>query len=480
VAALALAACGSHGAGTTPRDAGVPWAAARIDWSTPPAVPAAGRFVAPPIQTWTTPAGIRVLLVESHRLPIVSVTTLHAAAGSRADGAQPGLAALALDLLDEGAGARTGAELADALEREGARLELAIATDHASAQLVVLSDHLAASLELLADVIRRPAFTDADVTRVRAEHVAELARQRERPRTVAAPIFDRVVFGDHPYAHPASGTPAAVGALGPADLRAFWARAYGPTTTTVIVAGDVSRAVLERLLAHAFADGSAPAARPASPPPLPAEPPPTLAYVDVPGAPETAVLVGRRTPGAGDPPPLAHALANAVLGGTPDSRLEHRLRDELAVTFGIGSSAWRGEWAGTWGIATSVRAPSTAAAIRAVLEIVDSLRTTEIPAAELARARLALTRAAAQGFETTSGTARAVERLVSQDLALDHYATLDARLAAITPAAVRAAAFAQWTGLSIVVVGDWATIGEPLRALGLPLRRYTADGAAAP
>jgi zinc protease len=463
---------------THPAAPGVPWAAAGIDWSTPPAIADDPAFASPRVQELSLANGVRVLLVENHRLPIVTLATIHTAAGSRADGDHPGLAALTLDLLDDGAGPWAATQFAAALDREGARLDVDIASDYASVQLVALSDHLPACLDLLAAAITQPRFADADVLDARAARAAELELHRTRPRMIAAQLFDRIAFGAHPYARPAEGTAAGIATLTAADLRAFWQRAYTPATTIVVVAGDITRAALDRELARVLGRWTGPAAAELAAPPVPVTAP-QLAYVDVPGAAQSIVLIGRAIPAAGGDT-LAADVANTMLGGSQTARLDHELRDTLAATFGASASFWRGRWGGTWTISTATKTAATVDAIRAALRVVETTRTVDAPPDELARAATLVARAAGRSFDTTSSAVRALVRLVQQGLPLDHGATVAARAAAITPAVARAAIAPLWTEPTIVVVGDWAVIGDGLRALGLPVVRYDADGNVVP
>jgi zinc protease len=475
VATFVLSACGPRAVPASPAD---PWTASGLDWSRPPAI-AIAQLVPPRLEEVRLPNGIRVVVVENHRLPIVAIAAIHLAAGGREDGVTPGIAALTADLLDEGAGAHDRHALAEALEHGGARLEIHVATDHASVQLVALADGLPATLPLFADVIRRPRLTDDDLARVRGERVAELTERHARPRTIAAQVFDRVVFGAHPYGRPAVGTAAEVSRLTAPEVRAFWARAYRPDAMTLIVTGAITRADAVRQLAHAFGDWAGPRASAAKAPPI--EPfAPRLAYVDVPGATQAVVLVGRRGAPAGAPDQLALALADTVVGGGPGARLDRRLHGELGVALGAGASSWRGRWAGSWGFATTFRTEAAVESLRAALAVIEETRTTELPADELDRARATLLRGAATAFDTTAGTMRVLERLVVQDLPLDWYATYAARLRAITPAAVHAAVSDAWRDLAIVVVGDWRRLAPGLTALGLPVVAYTADAVPVP
>ncbi|MDB4956313.1 MAG: peptidase domain protein [Myxococcales bacterium] len=460
---IAAAACGhpAPARSPVPPRTAVPWQSSGVDWSTPPPIGDAPRFLAPRIEDFTLANGIRVLLVENHRLPIIELATLHMAAGSREDGAQPGLAALTVDLLDQGAGARDASELAAALDQQGARLELRIATDYASAQMTVLTNRFAETLEVLADMLERPRFAETALVRVRSRHVGELAQHRERQRTIAAQAFDRLLFGSHAYGSPAEGVASVVGQLTAGGVRGFWQRAYTPNTMTVIVAGDVTRDQLAKLLDHAFGTWPAvPAAVPAGPEPART---PALGYVDLPGAAKTAILIGRRAETTAD---LTAEVANMVLGGTATARLDRKLRGELAITVGAGSSFWRGRLGGTWAAAATTPVAATADGIHAILALIEDMRTIDVSAGEVAVAKTAMKRAVAQAFETTSGTVRALEHLVVEGLPLDHYATYADRLDLVTPASLRSTIAPLWSDLSIVVVGDWSAIRESLQSLG--------------
>ncbi|HSD86888.1 MAG TPA: pitrilysin family protein [Kofleriaceae bacterium] len=450
VFALVLA-CGPHASRPTP--AAMPWASSGIDWSKPPAI-APTSLAVPPVRALSLDQ-IRVLVVENHRLPFVSVTAVMTTAGARADGAKPGLAALTAELVRRAS---------------HGQIETSIASDSMTARLVARTEDLDRAAPLLANVLRDPAFSADDLIDARRVRLAELAEHRARPRTVAAQVFDHLVFTGHPYEHPAEGIADGVAAVTSEDIRGFLANAYRPDALTLIVAGDVHDEQLHALT-RPFADWQAPAA------PAPASPALSayarrLAIVDMPGADQAVVLVGRRD--ATSPADrLAADVANTVLGGGPGARLDRTLHDQLAVTFGAGSSFWHGQLAGSWTVASTFPTARTAEALRATLAEVEKARTTDATAEEVSRAKEELSRAIAGAFETNAGTARALERLVAQGLPADGYSTYLRQLATVTPATARAAIQSTWSDLSIVIVGDRAKLAADLTKLGLPIEQYT-------
>ena len=460
--AVSLLACGPR-TSRPPTEGVVPWARSGIDWRTPPAVDDVA-WTAPVVAETLLDNGIRIVVVENHRLPLVAVRVLHTGAGSRMDGTEPGLASLTADVLDEGAGDRSTSRVARELARQGTQLEITIATDHATQQLVTRTRELGPALALVAEMIRRPSFEDADFVRARSSKLTEVLAHRTQTRRIAAHVFDRLVFGAHPYAEPAEGTARSIPALTLEAVRGFWARNYRPDAMTLVIAGDTTMAAVRELVHSKLGDWTAPA----PPLPIPATPPPykaAVAYVDVPGARETNVIVGRRAGALDDPQQLAGEVANAIVGGGLDGRLDRELHTKLALTFGASSSFWRGVAAGSWAAAATFETMNTAAGIDALLGVLATARTSEPTAAEITSARRDLVAAARTSYDTTVGTARAVERLVLQRQPLDSHATLAARLATLTAAQIRDAL--PLGDLAIVLVGDWTRFRDGLVELGV-------------
>ena len=455
----------------------VPWESAGLDWSQPPAAWPETPFTAPVPTTFRLANGLSVVLVENHRLPLVSVRVLAQAAGSRADGAKAGLAAFTADLLDEGAGTRGALELSEELERLGADLTIGAGPDQTQLSVDTLAETLDPTLGLLADVLLRPRFAPADVARVKAERKADLALRPDQPRLLASLAFDAIVHAGHPYAQAGAGYVGTLDKLALADVKGFWQTHYGPAATTIVVAGDVTRDRLEAMLkAHlgAWKTKVKPMAKVAAPRP----PVPVIALVHRPGAPQSVVRIGRQAPTSAELAPAARAaadVANMAAGGSFASRLNSKLREELGYTYGMFSSYWRAQWAGAWYVSSSIRTDVTVPGIKETLAIIGALGTQPLPDAELAKAKALIQRSLPQDFETNGGIAGAFAALVADGRPLTAYRDLPAEIGAVDAAAAQQAA-ASWKDLVIVVVGDRDVIGKDLASLGLPVVEYDAEG----
>jgi zinc protease len=451
------------------------WSRAEIDFAAPPAALPDVTFAPPSPTRFTLKNGVDVLLVENHRLPLVSVRVAIRGAGSRADGPSIGLAAFTADLLDEGAGARSALELPEELERLGADLAVGAGGDYVQVSVDTMAETLAPALAIAADVLLRPRLETADFDRIKAERIADLGLRSDQPRTIVGLVFDRVVFGAHPYAEPGDGYAKTVGAITLANVKAFWRSHYGPSATSIVIVGDVTEAQARAQLQSAFGAWKT-KVKLAKAPAAPKATTPIVAFVDRPGAPQSVVTIGRLGPATSDRNRAANDIINTAIGGSFASRLNTTLRETKGYTYGISSTFWRGQWAGTWRATSSIRTDVTVLAIQDALAIIDGAGHEPLPDDELAKAKSFVIRGLPQDFETNAAIAGAFTAVAVDGRPLTYFRDLPNALSAVTAAAAQQQASDNWRGLTIVVVGDWAVIGDDLKKLGLPIKHYTTDG----
>ena len=70
-----------------------------------------------------------------------------------------------------------------------------------------MKDSFDAGLRMLSDMARQPAFAPAEIERQRQQMLSGQQVSREDPEYIANSVFDRLVYGFHPYGMPDNGTP---------------------------------------------------------------------------------------------------------------------------------------------------------------------------------------------------------------------------------------------------------------------------------
>ena len=441
------------------------------DWDTRPALADAPAFVPPTVERHQLSNGLPVLFVEKAGVPLAQLNLL-VRTGAADDGAQDGLAALAADLMDEGAGDLDALELADAIDFLGIDLGVAAGVHSLQVRLHTPLSKLDDALALMADVALRPTFPEADLERVRTSRLTALEQRRDEARAIASVAFARAVFGpDHPYGRLGSGEPATLGAISRDDLATFHDRALRPGNAALVVVGAVSWDDVAGRLEAAFGADAWPAGETPTHASVP-EPaqvgPRAITFVDKPGAAQSVVRIGRVGAARSTPDYAALEVLNTILGGSFTSRLNQNLRERNGYSYGAGSGFDYRPVAGPFTASADVQTDVTAPALTEFFAELTGIAA-PVPADELAKARDNLALSFPSPFATVRGTAAMVGALWLDDLPADTYARYAADVRAVTADDLARVArqYVDPERVAVVVVGDWSVVGDAVEALDL-------------
>jgi zinc protease len=442
------------------------------DWTKAPSPTTEPTFKPPVAKRSKLANGLSVLVVENHKLPIVSMTLIVPGAGAAADPAgKAGLAAFTGDLLDEGAGGLSPIEIAEESDRLGASISVGAAVDAAQVSVQTLTKTLEPTLDLVTKIVTQPAFDPKQAERVKGDRMTSLEQRRDRPREVAAIMLNAAIYGmQTAYGHPGSGTRESFKGLAVGDAQSFYNDHWNPAAMTLIVAGDVDPAVLANKLAAGLgAWKPAGVKKPARPVATPAKVTHRLLLVDRADAAQSDVRIGLYGLDRKDKRFFAFEVLTTTLGGGFTSRLTQRLREQLGITYGVRASM---DWhvaTGPFVIGTAIVSPETAKGLTETIKIVDDLATSDVPAEELEKSKQNMIRALPAQFDTNAATAASFADLVLHGLPDDWYARYADGVRKVTAKDVKAVAKAAIPSskMIVAVVGDMTKIRESLDKLGL-------------
>jgi zinc protease len=415
--------------------------------------------------------GLPVWIVEQHDLPIVQMS-LDVLTGTDADPpGRYGIASLTSAMLTEGAGSRSAAEIANALDSLRANLSASSGVDSSSVQLYVPVLQFPDALPLIADVVQRPTFPAEQLERVRQQRLDALRNARDDPDTIATLAFARAIYGPaHRNAAAQVGTIDAVKALTREDLHAFHRSTYRPANSTLIVVGDVPPDPLLSLLETHFgkwqparADGVV-----REPAPALSSPPRQLLLVDMPNAPQSRIFIGSVGASNSKPDFFPIQVLNTVLRARFSAGRNATLRD---YTAGVRSGFELRQSVGPFVVAAAAQSDKTADVLRELLvELAAVLKGISLD--ELAQAKDEIAVQFPRTFVASgriSNRLKATESLVVYGLPDDYYAKYVPAIQAVGGADVQRVAeqYIQPDRLTMVVVGDRKTIEPTLRALNL-------------
>ncbi|HEX2454548.1 MAG TPA: pitrilysin family protein [Vicinamibacterales bacterium] len=447
----------------------LPAAAQNPNWPSerPPRPLAAHEVKFPPYNVRTLANGLQVIAVSHHEQPAVSLRLIVRAGGAQDPAEKPGVAALAAALLDQGTTSKDAEKIATTIDSIGGALGTGAGSDLTFIQAVVMKDSLNLALDLVSDVARHPAFAQDEVDRQRQQMLSGLKVSYDDPDYLAGVVFDRLVYGFHPYGRPDAGTPQSIASITRDDLLKFHKTWFGANNAILAIVGDVSPEEAFAGAERAFGDWQ----RTPSTPPKPADPPPAtrrVIVIDRPGAVQTEIRVGNIGLPRKHPDYLALDLAIKILGGEGGNRLHRVLRSERGLTYGASADINALKDSGDIVADTDTRSETTGEALRLIVDEFWRLQRQRVSERELSDAQAYLTGSFPLTIETPSAIALQVLNAVFYGLDLNDLQTFRERVNAVTPDDIQRVAreYLRPDRLSIVLVGDASVFAKQLPALG--------------
>lgn len=435
-------------------------------------------FTLPAVHEAKLGNGIPVAIVENHEVPLAFVRVTFRAGGWVDPAGKDGLATVAVDMLDTGAGDLDAEGLAQAFKRMGSNLETGAGPDGVHLAVSSLTRNLGPTLDLLRTVWVEPTFPADEWTLLRGQYEDAVQYRRTDPNSIAWRVLTVVTHG--PSYLGRAIDEATLAKIKRKDLKK-WARTWlVPGHARIFAGGAVTPAQLLPELESRFGTlGGVTPELPAAPD-APAPPPAaTLTLVDKPGASQSVILAARYVGEPTDPDFPALLLANQLVGGMFTSRLNLNLREEKGYTYGARTSVSY-NLAGTWWTASApVKAATTLDAMKELMAELGSPAAGEpVTAAELEAARGALVYGYPLRFESPGYLLGQLENVWRYGLPGDWIDGYMARMRGVTVADAQSA----WVkrvdpkAVRYVVVGDAASLREPLRGLGLAFEERDVDG----
>ena len=424
----------------------------------------------PPYEVRTLKNGLQVIVVLHHEQPAVSLRLIVRAGGALDPIDKPGVASLAASLLDQGTDTRSAQEIANTVDSVGGALGTGAGTDLSFINAVFMKDSFGVAMDLIADLARHPSFQTEEIERQRQQMLSALQVSYDDPDYVASTVFDRLVYGFHPYGKPDSGTPASLARITRDDLIAFHRAYFAPNNAILAIVGDLTADEAFAGAERVFADWPRSDAMKVEPPSEP--PPPTrrVIVVDRPGAVQTEIRVGHVALPRKHPDYMAMDLASKILGGEGSNRLHRVLRSERGLTYGASADLETLKFSGDLVAETDTRSEATGQVLRLIVDEFWRLQRERVSDTELRGAQDYLAGSFPLTIETPSAIALQVLNAVFFGLDLNELQTFRERVNAVTPDDIQrvARAYLKPDRLSIVLVGDASKFISQLGSAGFP------------
>jgi zinc protease len=189
--------------------------------------------------------GLRVLLLEDHRSPIVSVQVWYRVGSRNEQRGATGLAHFLEHMMFKGTPKHPRGQFAELVERNGGQNNAFTTQDVTSYFVNIASDRVDLVLDLEADRMRNLVLDPKDIESERQVVIEERrTRTEDDPGGFLGEAVSAMAFRAHPYGQPIVGWMEDLTRITPAQLRAFYDTYYVPGNAIIAVAGDFKAAEL--------------------------------------------------------------------------------------------------------------------------------------------------------------------------------------------------------------------------------------------
>lgn len=320
---------------------------------------------------------------------------------------------LMVSLLDKGTERRDRFELARVLEDCGAKLNLSSDGLYIDVSGRALAEDLPRVMDVLSEMLRAPSFETPEFEKARAQAVAQVQRQMENTGAQASGALTRRLFEpSHPnYNAEPEEALRRLREYTLDDVRAYHAEHVGATEWTLAVVGDLDHDRVESVVADAFAGwephGTAPShqTEPSSDtePGRSVRPMPDKSNVDV----RMGHAVSLRRDHEDYP---ALYVGNYILGGNFAARLMNVVRDEMGLTYHIGSglSGVTTQYDGYWQARVTLSHDALEEGIAATTDVIRDFVAEGATEEELADKKTTITGSYTVGLATTQRLAQSI------------------------------------------------------------------------
>ncbi len=420
------------------------------------------------IQEVKTDSGLTAWLVEDHSVPVIAIKFAFRGAGAKNDPSEKqGLARMASNTMDEGAGDMDSQAFQKALEDHSITLRFGVTRDHFTGQLKTLTRHKDKAFDLLSLALLKPRFDEDAVGRMRESNKSRIRSSIANPRWIAARLQNDRIFEGHPYALNSGGTLRSLDNITPDDLRGFHSQ-LGKNNMIIAVAGDIDAETLKNSLDFLFGGLHDARYEAGSSKPLSNA---GKTYIYDQDIPQTVITITQQGVDRSEPDYYAAQVMNFILGESGfGSRLMEEIREKRGLTYGIYSYFQDYAEADILNVSTSTRNETVADMLSLIQAEWMKMRHDAVSDAELKDAKSYITGSLPLQLTSTDSIASTLLSLQIDNLPLDYLDHRNAKINAVSADEVQKVAerLLHADSFTTILVGKPEGVSDAIPLTALP------------
>lgn len=416
-------------------------------------------------KTFTLDNGLKVFVVENHKLPMVTYS-FQLDIRPELQGNKVGMQDMVGELITSGTKNRTKDQFDEQTDEIGARI--GASSEGIYGQSLV--KHQEKLLTLLSDALLNADFKQTELDKLKKQTISGLATSENEPDAMLKNVAKVLNFGkNHPYGEIMNEETVTNITL--ADCKNYYTSYFRPNVAYLAVVGDITLEEAKTLVNKHFKDWKkqeVPVAK------YPKVTPPSKSLVQfVPREGAVQSVIGITYPielQPGTPDVVKVRAMNEIIGGSSQGRLFLNLRESKAWTYGSYSSISADDIIGTANFYAKARNVVTDSSLTEMMSEMNRIRTEKVSKEELQSMLNYMSGKFAIGLESPQTLAQYAIAIDRYNMPKDYYKNYLKNVNAVTPEDVQQMAqkYVRPEHANIIVVGNKSEADK--------LKKFSSDG----
>ena len=323
--------------------------------------------------------GLKLIIVENNKLPRASVNLFIDSQSYSSDG-KTGIGSITSSLLGKGTKNISKDDFIEEIDFMGSTLALYTTGAYGSS----LSKYFPRLLELLADGLLNPVFDLEEFTKEKERLLESIKENEKNVRTIASRVGDIIIYGkNHPNAEYTSES--SINNISFDDLEVYFKKRFIPNNAYMVIIGDVNAEETKDRIVGLFSKWEKGKVIKEDITVNSSFEQTEIHFIDMPNAIQSEIrfqnLIDMRK---SNPDYISLLVANRILGGEPESRLESKIREDKGYAYYARSNFGSNKYASTtFNAFTSSRAEVTDSSVVELLSEIDKIKKIKVGDQEL-------------------------------------------------------------------------------------------------
>ncbi len=421
-------------------------------------------------QTWTN--GTQVIGTAYEELPLTNIAIIIKAGQLFEPIEKAGISSILAQLLKEGTVQYTSEQFQSELRKIGSKIDVYSDATDLVISATSLNENLDRTIELLNAMLFTPRFDSSEFARIQNQQIQGIKFAKTNAASIAGIVEAKLLYNEqYIYSLPESGTEKTVSDITLEDVKNYYQQYLAPDLTEIIIVGNISENEVATKLSSLK---NFPKKNIHQPPFVGIRTPEktTIVFAHKDKSPQSQIKVigkGLKYDGLGDF--YKAGIANYPLGGMFNSRININLRERKGWTYGARSSFNGGEFVDKFVVSTSVKAEATDSAVIEIMKELNSYLNSGITQEELVFTKKSIGQRDALKYETASQKATFMSYIIQNNFNANLVNQQLNILQSLKKEDVDKITkkYLHPNQMYIIVVGDKATVLEPLQKLGYPV-----------